>query len=146
MLSLIEPIKTGFLKSLKLLLLLIKILVPVSCLVALLDHFGILHMFASFFSPAMSLFGLPGEATIILLLGFFVNLLAALGAMAAITLTPLQITTIAVMIGICHELPVESVICKYTGLKIATSATIRLFASALAGMLLNLIFILLGVI
>ena len=135
-----EPLIKGFLKSIALLWLLVKIIVPVSCLVALLDFYGIVDRIATIFTPAMNLFGLPGEAAISLLLGFLVNIYAAMGAITAITLTPQQITILAVIIGICHELPVETIICRYTGLRIPVSIALRLTTAVAAGIMLNLIY------
>ncbi|MBM4235100.1 MAG: nucleoside recognition protein [Firmicutes bacterium] len=135
-----EPLIKGFRKSIGLLWLLIKIIVPVSCLVALLDFYGIVDQIAIFFTPAMSLFGLPGEAAISLLLGFLVNIYAAMGAVTAISLTAQQMTILAVIIGICHELPVETMICRYTGLRIPVSIALRLTTAVVAGVLLNLIY------
>lgn len=142
--GLIVPVKRGVAKSMQLLLLLTKIIIPVSCLVAVLDYFGIVHQVAVFFTPAMDLFGLPGEATIALLLGIFVSIYASLGVITTMTLSPQQITVLAVMIGICHELPVESVICRYTGLRIPVSAALRFFTALGTGLLLNLIYTLAG--
>ena len=136
--TLAEPIRKGLKKSLKLLLLLTKIIVPVSCLVAVLDYYGIIGSIAGFFAPAMALFGLPGEATIALLLSFFVNFYAALGVITTMSLNSQQITVLAVMIGICHELPIETVVCSYTGLKIPVSAALRLLTALFAGIFLNL--------
>ncbi len=138
--TLAEPIKKGFIKSLQLLWLLVKIIVPVSCIVAILDFYGIIESIAGYFSPAMALFGLPGESTIALLLSFFVNFYAALGVINNMTLSPQQITVLAVMIGICHELPVETVVCSYTGLRIPVSAALRLFTALAAGLALNFIY------
>jgi len=138
--TLAEPIKKGFIKSLQLLWLLVKIIVPVSCIVAILDFYGIIELIAGYFSPAMSLFGLPGEATIALLLSFFVNFYAALGVITTMSLSPQQITILAVMIGICHELPVETVVCSYTGLRIPVSAALRLTTALVAGLALNYIY------
>ncbi len=135
-----EPLIRGFQKSLRLLWLLVKIIVPVSCLVALLDHYGIIDQIATIFTPVMRLFGLPGEAAISLLLGFLVNIYAAMGAIAAISLTPQQITVLAVIIGICHELPVETIVCRYTGLRIPVSIALRLTTAVAAGIMLNLIY------
>ncbi len=140
MVYLLEPIKKGLKKSLQLLWMLTKIIIPVSCLVAVLDYYGIINSIAVFFAPAMSLFGLPGEATIALLLGFFVSLYAALGVITTLTLDAQQITVLAVMIGICHELPIETVVCSYTGLRIPVSAALRLFTALAAGLLLNAIY------
>ena len=142
--GLLVPVKRGTLKSLKLLLLLTKIILPVSCLVAILDYYGIVESVAVFFTPAMDLFGLPGEATIALLLGIFVNIYAALGVITTMSLSPQQITVLAVMIGICHELPVETVICRYTGLRIPVSVALRFFTALGTGLLLNLIYTLAG--
>ncbi len=138
--KLIAPVKTGLVKSAKLLWLLLKIIVPVSCIVAVLEHYGIIEMFAASFAPAMSYFGLPGEATIALLLSFTVNFYAALGVLGAMTLSPQQITVLAVMIGICHELPVETVVCSYTGLRIPAAAVLRISTALFAGFTLNLIY------
>lgn len=142
--SIIEPVKTGLLKSFRLLWLLVKIIVPISCLVAVFDYYGIIGAVAGFFSPAMAYFGLPGEATIVLLLSFFVNFYAALGVLTTMALSSQQITVLAVMIGICHELPMETVVCSYTGLPIPVSALLRLFTALGAGLLLNMIYILVG--
>lgn len=138
--ALAEPVKRGLIKSIQLLWLLIKIIVPVSCLVAVLDYFGIIELIAGFFSPAMALFGLPGEATIALILSFFVNFYAALGVITTMSLSSQQITVLAVMIGICHELPVETFVCSYTGLRIPVSAALRIFTALGAGIFLNLIY------
>ncbi len=142
--ALATPIKKGFIKSLSLIWMLVKIIIPVSCLVALLKHFGIMEMIAGFFSPAMSLFGLPGEATVALLLSFFVNFYAALGAITAMSLSGQQMTVLAVMIGICHELPIETAVSSYTGLRIPAAAALRIFTALAAGLLLNLIYTLAG--
>jgi hypothetical protein len=140
MVNLLEPVKKGLKKSLQLLWMLTKIILPVSCLVAILDYYGVINSIAGLFAPFMSLFGLPGEATIALLLSFFVSFYAALGVITTITLDAQQITVLAVMIGICHELPVETVVCSYTGLRIPVSAALRLFTALAAGLLLNAIY------
>lgn len=140
MTALVEPVKKGLIKSIKLLWFLTKIIIPVSCLVAVLDYFGIIETIAGYFSPAMAFFGLPGEATIALLLSFFVNFYAALGVITTMTLNTQQITILAVMIGICHELPIETVVCSYTGLRVPVSAVLRITSALAAGLLLNLIY------
>jgi spore maturation protein SpmB len=140
MVNLLEPVKKGLKKSLQLLWMLTRIILPVSCMVAVLDYYGIINSIAGFFAPFMSLFGLPGEATIALLLSFFVSFYAALGVITTLTLDAQQITVLAVMIGICHELPVETVVCSYTGLRIPVSAALRLVTALAAGLLLNAIY------
>jgi len=140
----VESIKKGLIKSLHLLWLLLKIIVPVSCLVTLLNHYGVMESIAGFFSPAMAVFGLPGESTIALLLSFFVNFYAAIGVITTMSLSPQQMTVLAVIIGICHELPIETAVSSYTGLRIPTAAALRIFTALGAGLLINLIYNLAG--
>lgn len=138
--KLVEPVKKGLLKSLRLLWLLTKIVVPVSCLVTFLEYYGIMEKIAAFFAPVMTYAGLPGEAAVILSLGFFTSFYAALGVIVNTSLTTAQMTTIALMMGICHELPVETIVCTHTGLKIPVSALLRLTTALAAGIVLNNIY------
>ncbi|HOL17048.1 MAG TPA: nucleoside recognition domain-containing protein, partial [Bacillota bacterium] len=124
--TLIEPVKKAILKSLRLLWLLARIIIPVSVAVNFLEHYGIMEKIAVFFAPVMSFVGLPGEAAIILSLGFFANFYAALGVIVNTPLTTAQMTTVGLMMGICHELPVETIVCTHTGLKIPVSILLRL--------------------
>ncbi len=143
--ELAEPINKGLVKSAHAIWLLAKIVIPVSSVIVALQFFDVLEWISLYFSPVMSLIGLPGEATIALMLGFFINIYAVVGAIISMTLTGPQITILAVMIGICHELPVESVICTHTGLKIPFSIVLRLSVALLAGITLNILFKLVGI-
>jgi hypothetical protein len=142
--KLAEPAKAGIRKSLQLLWLLAKIIIPVSCLVSILNHYGLMDVIAAYFNPVMTLVGLPGEAAIALTLGFFVNFYAALPIIAGSSLSPQQVTIMALMLGICHELPVESAICAHTGLKLPVSMLLRLTVAVAAGIMLNFIFTILS--
>ncbi len=144
--SLVVPVKAGLHKSSRVILMLTKIVVPVSCVVVSMKYFNILEPLAAFFAPAMSLLGLPGEAALVLVFGFFSSVYAALGVMTTLSLTSAEITTLAVMIGISHELFMESAISSHTGLRMPMAMALRLTASILAGLTLNVIFnVVLGV-
>ncbi len=138
--TLVEPVKKAVFKSLRLLWLLARIIIPVSVAVTFLEHYGIMEKIAVFFAPAMSYVGLPGEAAVILSLGFFANFYAALGVIVNTSLTAAQMTIVALMMGICHELPVETMVCTHTGLKIPVSILLRLGTALAAGMAMNLIY------
>ncbi len=142
--NLAAPVKAGLFKSVKIIILLLKIIIPVSCVVVTMKYFNILEPVAMFFSPLMSLVGLPGEAAVVLAFGFFSSVFAAIGAMATIPLTSMEITILAVMIGISHELFVESAICSHTGLKIPVAIALRIGTAMAAGMALNVIFKVIG--
>lgn len=142
--NLFIPIKTGFIKSLRVLWLLVKIMIPVTCAVQLLDHFNLFEQAAAFCSPVTSCIGLPGEAVLPLMLGFWSNFYASLGIIGGMSLSSRQITILALMLCICHELPIESAICRSTGLKIYQSILLRLITAFLAAFLLNALYTIIG--
>lgn len=135
-----EPLKKGLIRSAKTLWLLTKIIIPISCLIVIMDFFKLIDAIAYFFAPLMYLVGLPGEAAIALALGFLVNFYAAIGAITVMQLGTAEITVLAVMLGISHDLPVETAVCRHTGLKVHVSVALRITAAMLAGVMLNLIF------
>lgn len=142
--NLAVPVKAGLLKSTRIILLLMKIIIPVSCVVVTMKYLNILEPLAMFFAPLMSLVGLPGEAALALAFGFFISVYAAIGVITTLTLTSAEITTLAVMIGISHELFIETAISSHTGLRMPAAIALRVSAALLAGLFLNLVFTLVG--
>ena len=139
------PLKNGLIKSVQVLWLLTKIIVPVSCFVTLLEYWGIMSELASLFAPLMAWTGLPGEAAIALALGFMVNYYAAIGAIVGLTLSTAEITTLAVMLGISHELPVETIVCSHTGLRIPFTVVLRVGTALVVGISFNLFITAVGI-
>ncbi len=131
----IDTFKRGFKNGITTLLDLLKLLVPVYIAVQLLSISGLLNIIADVFKPVMSVFGLPGEASLVIILGYFLGTYASLGAIAAIELSVFQVTTIAIMISISHSLITESAIVKKLGVSAAASVTVRVFFSLLMGFL-----------
>jgi len=86
---------------------LLVILVPTFVLVTLLKHSPVLPWMTGKLAPWMGVFGLPGSAALPLLLGAFVSLYAAVAAMAGLGLHAAEVTTLALMLGLCHNLIVE---------------------------------------
>jgi spore maturation protein SpmB len=130
-----DTFKRGFKNGISTLIELSKILVPVYIGVELLAASGLLNILAEIFEPVMSIFGLPGEASLIIILGYFLGTYAGLGAIAAIELNTVQITTIAIMLSICHGLISEAAIVKKLGVSATASVAVRLFFSILMGTL-----------
>ena len=130
-----DTFKRGFKNGINTLIDLSKILVPVYIAVQILSASGLLNIVADIFKPVMSLLGLPGEASLVIILGYFLGTYAALGAIAAIELTAVQITTIAIMLSISHNLITESAVVKKLGVSAAASIAVRVFFSILMGFL-----------
>lgn len=116
-----------------------KIVVPVYFFVTFLKMTPILDHISNWVAPAMNLIGLPGEASVVLVLGNFINLYAAIGAITSLSLTIKQITILAVMLSFSHSLFLESAVCKKTGVSLLMVVSIRLGLALVSGLVLNLI-------
>ena len=128
--------KVGLLKSAKTLWLIAIIVIPITCLIGLLEAYSILDVIVTLFAPVLKVIGLPGESALVLTLGYFVSYYASLGAIAALSLPGRDITVLGVMISICHDLFIESAICKLIGWNFIRSLLFRLAVSAAAGFVL----------
>jgi spore maturation protein SpmB len=117
-----------------------KVIIPLTVVIAVLKETGWLGLLASRMEPLMSVLGLPGEAALALVVGYFVNIYSAIAVIIAIDLTVKQVTIIAAMIAICHGLFLESAITSRTGVKAWPLALMRLFVSMLAGLTVNWLF------
>ncbi|MBQ9992711.1 MAG: nucleoside recognition protein [Firmicutes bacterium] len=130
----LNGLKSGWQVFLKML----KVVAPIYFAVAFLDFCGILPKIAVWLQPVMQIFGLPGEASIVLVLGNLVNVYSALGGMAALTLTVKQCTIIAGMILISHSLIMEAVIIRQSGVSAWGTLVLRFCACIVFGLLLNM--------
>ncbi|MGP1461722.1 nucleoside recognition domain-containing protein [Tannerella sp.] len=94
---------------------LLKIILPVSLLVRLLQYSGILAQVSVFLEPAFSFIGLPGETAIIFLTSVFTPLYAPMTLIASMPLTVREVTLIALMCLVSHNLLVECAVQGKTG-------------------------------
>ena len=110
-----------------------KVIAPIYLAVSLLDYTGLVALFARSLSPVMRIFGLPGEAAVALLTGWFLTLYGALGALKALDLNSSAITTVGLMLLICHAIPMEWAILHKMGARAARITIIRFLVCLLAG-------------
>ncbi len=129
----------GFKKGITTLWNLSKIVVPVYFLVTFLTYTGILNVISDICEPVMNIFGLPGEASLPLVLGNCINLFAGLGAMASIALTSKQVTILAIMLSFSHSLFLESAVVKKVGISIGLTVLIRIGLALVSGIVFNLV-------
>jgi len=134
---LLASIKTGIKKGLDTTWLLAKIIIPVYFTITILKYTPVIDWIAYLFNPLMALFNLPGEAAIILVLGNVLNLYAAVGAIKAVSLTPLEITTIALMLSFSHSLFVETAVTKRLGVSSVKVVLIRIGLAVVAGVVVG---------
>jgi Fe2+ transport system protein B len=114
-------------------------MVPAYFFALLLEKVGAIAALSSLAEPVMGWLGLPGSAALPILLGCLLNLYAAIGAMTALVLTPEQITVLAVLLLISHNLIVEGAVVQKAGMNGLAFSLLRLVAGFSAGAVVNLL-------
>jgi Fe2+ transport system protein B len=114
-------------------------MVPAYFFALLLEKVGAIAALSSLAEPVMGWLGLPGSAALPILLGCLLNLYAAIGAMTALALTPEQITVLAVLLLISHNLIVEGAVVQKAGMNGLAFSLLRLVAGFSAGAVVNLL-------
>lgn len=66
---------------------LLKLMIPISLAVALLQHFGIIEWIAQYLNPLFQHMGLPGSSAVIFITGATAGTYAGVAAMMSIPLT-----------------------------------------------------------
>ena len=117
---------------------LLKLTVPVAFAVFLLDYLGVLSIIARYTAPLFSLFGLSGNASIILITSIFTNIYSVIAVMATLDMPIREGLILANMCLIAHALIVESGIQRKTGSSAWRMAGIRILVSFIAAGLLNM--------
>lgn len=126
-------------KSARTTLWLLRIILPISLLVRLLDYFGTLAWLAGFLDPLFINMGLPGSTAIVFITSIFLPLYAPLAIITSLPITLRELTILALMCQISHNLPVESAIQAKTGTSFWSMTLLRITMSIVVGVLLNLI-------
>ena len=126
-------------KSARTTLWLLRIILPISLLVRLLDYFGTLAWLAGFLEPLFVNMGLPGSTAIVFITSIFLPLYAPLAIITSLPITLRELTILALMCQISHNLPVESAIQAKTGTSFWSMTLLRITMSIVVGVLLNLI-------
>ncbi|MEG6617591.1 nucleoside recognition domain-containing protein [Peptococcaceae bacterium 1198_IL3148] len=116
-----------------------KVVVPIYIFVTLLSYIGVLNWVAVICEPVMNLLGLPGEASLVIVMGYALNIYAAIGVMGTLTLTVKEVTIIAVMLLLCHSLFIETAVARRAGMNGKVLVGIRLALSFASGVLLNIL-------
>lgn len=116
---------------------LLKLMIPISLAVALLQHWGILAWIAGYLNPLFSMMGLPGESAVLFISGAAAGTYAGVAAMMSVHLTLRQATIVGIMILICHALPMECSVNHKTGSNFWKMGLIRILMAFVAAMCLN---------
>lgn len=116
-----------------------KAMIPAYGLALVLEKVGAITVLARVAQPVMSLVGLPGSAALPLVLGWVLNVYAAVGAMTALHLDARQITVLALAILIGHNLLVEGAVLRKAGMSGVGFGVLRALSGLLAAGVANLL-------
>lgn len=118
---------------------LVKITIPVSFAVFLLDYFGILEIISGYVAPVFRYAGLPGEAALVFITSIFTNIYSVVAIISMLGLPIREAIILATMCLISHGFIIESAVLRKTGSNIWRMLGLRLMMSFVAAFFLNLI-------
>jgi hypothetical protein len=118
---------------------LLKIVVPVTLAVALLDWLGVLAWVARLVTPAMGLVGLPGAAALVFISSVFLNIYSAIAVALSMSLDLRAATILAIMCLTAHNLIVETAVMKKTGSSGFKMVVLRIGTAFIAAFAFNLL-------
>jgi hypothetical protein len=139
LLRLKNSVTTALPKGMKTAWWLIKITVPVSFGVMLLDYFGILALMAKYTGPLFSHLGLPGVSAIVLITSIFTNIYSVVAVLTVLDLPMREGIILATMCLVSHGFIVETAVMKRTGSSAIRMLLVRLTGSIAVGWLLNMV-------
>ena len=116
---------------------LVKIMVSVSFAIMLLQYFGVIAWISELLTPLFSSFGLPGEAALAYVSGYFVNCYTAMAVMSTLELSMREATILAVMVLCSHNMFVETTVQAKTGSSAVRIVIIRTLSAFILAFVLN---------
>ncbi|MEI6387422.1 MAG: nucleoside recognition domain-containing protein [Spirochaetota bacterium] len=129
----------GLRASIRTIVFLLSIVIPVTLAVALLEWFGVLRALAGFLAPLMRLVGLPGEAALVIISSVFLSLYSAIAVAGSLALDLREATLLAFMCLTAHNLIVETAVMRKTGSSAIKMVVLRLFLAIASAFVLNLV-------
>lgn len=117
---------------------LLKLMIPISLGVTLLQYYGILEWMAQYLHPVFVYIGLPGASAVTFISGATAGTYAGIAAMMSMPLTMREATIISLMIALCHALPMECAVNRMTGSSFWKMCVIRIVMAFACAFILNI--------
>ena len=134
---LVKCVRLALPRSLSICLWLLKVMLPISLAVRVLQYVGVIDWLAGYLSPVFSYIGLSGDSAFVFLTSIFLPLYPTIAVMTTLTLTLREATILAVMCLISHNLPVECSVAHKTGSRFGEIVAFRIIMSFVAAVVLN---------
>ena len=132
-----DPIRRAIKPALKTALWLLSIMVPISFVVTLLQHWGALNYIAQALEPICRSFGLRGEAALVIITTAVMNIYSGIAVIQSMPFTAREICIMALMGLLAHNLIIETTVQMKTGSKGWRMLCVRLVGAAIGGLFLN---------
>jgi len=114
----------------------LKILLPITFIISLLEWSGWIHKVDFIFQPLMNWLNLPPLAALPLIFGILSGIYGGIAAMVVLPFTKDQMTLMAIFMMIAHSLPQEGMIQGKSGLHPFKATVIRIGAAVLTVMII----------
>jgi len=123
---------------------LLKIMIPISIIVKVLDYYGLIETIGQALNPAMGVVGLPGEFGLVVATAMLVNIYGAAIVLFTLSLTytytVAEVSILACMMLIAHTLPIEARIAQKAGVRLWFTLSFRIILAFVFGFILHIIF------
>lgn len=116
---------------------LLRLMIPISLGVTLLQYFGILDWAARYLHPVFAYMGLPGASAVAYISGAAAGTYAGVAAMMSMPLTMREATIISIMVALCHALPMECAVNRMTGSSFWKMCCARIVMAFVSAFMLN---------
>jgi hypothetical protein len=137
--KIVEIVKECFKPSLKSALWILRLMIPISLGVVLLQYLGVIAVISHYTAPLFRLVGLPGEAALVYITAGLVNIYSAIAVISTFTFDPRAITMLAISSLIAHNLILETAVQRKTGSSALAMVVTRLGLSILSLIVMNLL-------
>ena len=117
----------------------VKLTVGVSFCIMFLRYLQILPWISALLEPVFHVVGLPGEAALAYVTGYFVNVYSAIAVSVTLDLSIREMTILSAMVLCAHNMLVETAVQKKTGTPAVRIVIYRTLSSVLVGLALNLV-------
>lgn len=115
----------------------VELTTAVSFAILLLRYFNILPYISGALSPIFTHLGLPGEAALSYVTGYFVNVYSAIAVAVTLDLDPRALTILMTMVLCSHNMLVETAVQKKTGSSAARVVLTRTLSAIVLAFALN---------
>lgn len=116
---------------------LLKIVLPVSLVVRLMQYYGIITILADYLHPLFNFIGLPGATAIVFITSIFLPLYGTIAVMTSLSMTMREATILTLMCLVAHSLLVECAVMKKTGSSFIKMILLRIGMAFVVAMFLN---------